>query len=481
MKTTLCLVVEYNEMNPVVTGARGVEGELEYPPHPARVFQALVSAAYQAFRVEGANSLEPQVRAALEWLEAVGHPNSLYAPQTIFPVKGTERYVPSATLKQQALVRGKTHDMRPRFQPKAMLPQDDRQIIYLWEVSETPEGVLDLLNEIASNVTYLGTADSVVTAWFQTTTLDLRRPNMFVAVNGRGGNSSLMRVPYQGYLRDLDATMGSPGFRHVAHRAVVSYRRGTPSVEGFETMTFKFGLKVPLAAGFDMMQTVRRALLAAVPDPVPGIISGHAHGDPYKGRPVSLKLLAEVGFEHSSGNAVGFEVFIPPGATTTDCTLLRDAFSRIPYINYRGFQIPVFRVERSDEPAASFDYSSRKSKVWTTIVPFSPWRSVKNRSANSIRSIEGQVFSAFEELGIRVDRVETSTGTAFVAGAPPVKEYLDYYMRETAHYNYSKQLYHVKVTLGEPLAGPLPPIGSGGTKALGNFVPFFGGTHASRQ
>lgn len=58
--------------------AKATHLEPEWPPHPARLFYALVSALY-VFRCEGAEGVDREERAMLEWLVKLDHPHVLAA------------------------------------------------------------------------------------------------------------------------------------------------------------------------------------------------------------------------------------------------------------------------------------------------------------------------------------------------------------------------------------------------------------------
>src|SRR4051794_39739725 len=58
--------------------AKETHREPEWPPHPARLFYALVSALH-VFRSEGNEGGDSEERKALEWLEERGHPHVLAA------------------------------------------------------------------------------------------------------------------------------------------------------------------------------------------------------------------------------------------------------------------------------------------------------------------------------------------------------------------------------------------------------------------
>ena len=70
----------------IAVGSHGEHGHVEWPPHPARVFMAMVAAHYQT----GADAAE---RAALCWLEELPEPPEIHAPDAE-PCKVVTQFVP---------------------------------------------------------------------------------------------------------------------------------------------------------------------------------------------------------------------------------------------------------------------------------------------------------------------------------------------------------------------------------------------------
>lgn len=79
----LTLAIRY--LQGVAVGSHGEHGRVEWPPHPARVFMAMVAAHYQT----GADIAQ---REALEWLEKQIAPE-IHAPDAI-PCRVVTHYVP---------------------------------------------------------------------------------------------------------------------------------------------------------------------------------------------------------------------------------------------------------------------------------------------------------------------------------------------------------------------------------------------------
>jgi CRISPR-associated protein Csb2 len=68
------LAIGIRYLQDIAVGSHGEHGRVEWPPHPARVFMAMVAAHYQT----GAVAAE---RAALRWLEELPDPPEIHASE----------------------------------------------------------------------------------------------------------------------------------------------------------------------------------------------------------------------------------------------------------------------------------------------------------------------------------------------------------------------------------------------------------------
>jgi CRISPR-associated protein Csb2 len=122
----------------------------EWPPHPARLFSALVAASYQS-------DLEEAGLEVLRWLEeqkppsiACGHASKRTVLIIFVPVNDNTG---EAVLPQ-------FRTRRPRTFPCAV--PDDPKIYFIWPDAQPTERQRAWLGRIAENVTYLGSSRSLV-------------------------------------------------------------------------------------------------------------------------------------------------------------------------------------------------------------------------------------------------------------------------------------------------------------------------------
>ena len=185
-------------------------GEAEWPPHPARLFMALVAAVYETGGDAGR-------LAALEWLETL-------APPAVIASGGFERsrpdvYVPrndatsqSGDEKEKIFVLPQCRtNRRPRT--FARFRPDDPNVTFEWR--DDPSGYAEELNDACESVTRLGHSASLVHC-----RLDLA----VVPDDGRVrwkpddfGNMRL-RVTNDGTLRYLDDAFDAKGYADLERR-----------------------------------------------------------------------------------------------------------------------------------------------------------------------------------------------------------------------------------------------------------------------
>ena len=178
----------------VAVGSHGEYGRVEWPPHPARVFMAMVAAYYQT----GADAKE---RAALLRLEELPEPPEIYAPDAepggvvtqFVPVN--DKAGPSKVLMHSLPV---TRDRQPRTFARASLAADT--VVLHWPNAEPTPEVREALATLCRKVTRVGHSTSLVQMWLaDAVPAGLHR---WIVDEKRG--THLLRVPKPGTLEELD-------------------------------------------------------------------------------------------------------------------------------------------------------------------------------------------------------------------------------------------------------------------------------------
>jgi len=316
--------------------------EPEWPPHPARVFCALVASA-----------TEDADWAALTWLEAAGAPQVWASPvEQTAVARSTGFVVINATEGKGGSQTwpGRTNGHRQRT---AVMPAD-HEFALVWPDAEPDDATLGRLVRLARRVPYLGRSTSSVELTVVPDVIDpkptwtVHRPAPLGAPDGRP-----VRVPYPGYVDTLRAAYGrgDRSWEFSRSRAYVADMPATPStvdadaagdpveadakgrapsgegpVAGPYQDLLVWGIqRGRTAISGDRLVAVtgalRRAVLSRVPDPIPALISGHgADGQPH----VAYLGLPSVGHEYSDGHLLGLAVAVPRTLGADDRrTLLR--------------------------------------------------------------------------------------------------------------------------------------------------------------
>ena len=284
----------------------------EWPPHPARLFCALVASA----RSDGD-------RAALRWLES--QPAPLVVAATDREVARRSSYVVVNSVSAKGgnqTYPGRTNGLRTRTRALPTSPT----VSMVWSGDPRPE-VVEALDAMARRVPYLGRSTGVA---------------LVGASAGADGSKDLegadgrtvfepcdlldrevsMRVPYAGYLDQLDVQFaaGMPAWevsRYQGYRARSSARPGrvdameqpiVPSVYT-DLLAFRFaGLKPQAQLSVRLTEALRSAVLRVAGRDAPPVLHGHgADGRPH----VAFLALPDVGHEHADGHLLGLAVAIP--------------------------------------------------------------------------------------------------------------------------------------------------------------------------
>ncbi len=342
----------------------------EWPPHPARLFSALVAAWADADEPDGAE------RAALEWIESQAPP--AIAATDAVPRKAVPHFVPvndttvisrnwyerragsvsglaaelhaelaasdGEVTKKAAQIERKLTKVREvegqvggagNTNPSAavaMLPDqrskqgrfypsvtpDTARVSFLWD-APAPDGVAEALDRLLRRVTRLGHSSSFVSC-----RLIADRPDATFEI-GDGGSS--MRAVRRGQLAELERQFARHGgskprslpyteirYRAVAGAARQSESENRPNTAG-QWIVFEFthsSRSFPATRTVELATAMRAALFCYAEDPIPEEVSGHlANGNPTATPHMAFLPLPYVGFEHADGRLLGMAVSVP--------------------------------------------------------------------------------------------------------------------------------------------------------------------------
>jgi len=188
------LILGIRYLRGVAVGSHGEHWRVEWPPHPARVFMAMVAAHYHT----GADAAE---RAALCWLEELPEPPEIHAPDAepcdvvtqFVPVN--DKAGPSKALMHYLPV---TRDRQPRTFARASLASDT--VVLHWPTAEPTPEAREALAALCGKVTRVGHSTSLVQMWLA----DAVPGELQRWVVDEKRSTHFLRVPKAGTLAELD-------------------------------------------------------------------------------------------------------------------------------------------------------------------------------------------------------------------------------------------------------------------------------------
>lgn len=278
----------------------------EWPPHPARLFCALVAAARDAAD-----------RAALAWLESQPPPVVLAAQASWTQARSA--YVVTNTVDARGGSQthpGRRNGRRERVTAVPSVPR----VQFVWGDADPADGVAEALDRMARRVPYLGRSTGIAVVSASAAAAGVPAPAVdgcvvFEPCGPTEADVSL-RVPYPGYLAELDVLFEAdePTWQaarflgYKIRRPVVEKVPDAPSVYSDVVVLGFAGLRPEGRLAAQFTQALRRAVLARAGDDAPPVLHGHgADGRPH----VAFLALPHVGVEHARGHLLGLAVAVP--------------------------------------------------------------------------------------------------------------------------------------------------------------------------
>lgn len=433
------LEVEYLTGRAVAT-ARHKREEAEWPPHPGRLFSALVDAAFQAVSIDG-SELPDGVRKALEWLErldppalAVSEAQRRDVVPAFVPVNDASApdmkagKAPSAGQIADALaVLPDSRGKQPRFFP-TVIP-DCPLVHFVWENAPDVAIHRPALERLAECVTYLGHSSSLVRVAVSDTHGALTyKPD----ANGR----HTLRVPGRGRLADLIShyrrgARPSPGL-YAAYAKLDGVAKPPAIVEAVSVFGDVIvceidGPFLPLTGATKFLNAVRDAVIRATDaegQVVKELVSGHtADGGRSREEHVAYIPLANVAFNrYSDGKVMGFGLVLPRELTrfSAERRALLRAVAGVEEIGFGGHSWRVaLPAENVPKSLQTWTYSG-PSRVWATVTPILCDHFPKDKDGERIEDI---IAGSVERVvGVRPVRIGVDKVSRQL-GVPPSHEF----------------------------------------------------------
>ncbi|HEY6797638.1 MAG TPA: type I-U CRISPR-associated protein Csb2 [Kineosporiaceae bacterium] len=448
----------------------------EWPPHPARLFCALVAAARG-----------DADRVALRWLEeqpapvivAAGQPQesrlAAYVVTNVCSDRGGSQTHP-----------GRTNGLKSRVRA---LPAHPKVVMH-WPGPVEPD-VVRALDDVARRIPYLGRSTGIALVAATATAEPQPEPEpdddglpVYEPCDLLQAEVSV-RVPYPGFLEDLDVQFeaGRPGWEVARYRG---YRRRPPQAdpertgpEGTATadaivppsvycdvLVFQFaGWKPQARLLVRLTEAFRSAVLKAAGDRAPAVLHGHgADGRPH----VAFLALPDVGGQHSDGHLLGLAVAVPELPDAERTAVLRAVLGlRRPDLNaVIELSVPGLGVaELLYAPGlvrpwgASPERWRLGSRQWVTATPV-----ILDRYPKRGRPVEELVRAGLRMVGLPEPvEVQVSREPLLPGAARLLPSDLPRQSRE-------RLFQHVAVTFDRTVHGPVL-VGAGRYLGVGLFAP----------
>lgn len=470
----LALEVEYL-MGRVLASRREDRRAVEWPPHPARLFSALVAACKEC-------DMGDDARAALQWLEALPAP-AIYAnpPSHEDRVRDVhDVFVPVNDASQVGTL-PERRSKQVRWFP-AYTPQD-RHVWFIWkDVKDTSELVY-ALKKLAENVTYLGHSMSPVRVatvsnveGISATLVPHPDGTVMLRTTGSGRLAHLETVFEQ---RKENATIQPRLGKVSRYRIADEQQRITPTSLFHYAFAFrrKSGPHLPLESAIKLTDVVRKAIMRHVPDPIPEILSGHDD----KRAPTRLPHLAvapfaDIGHRHADGHVMGFGLWLPGSARKEEVVLLEEAVSKVKELTlgrYGIWQVEQLYADKLAHAPFSIRPATyeRSSQAWASVTPVVFGKFPKESQVGPGKN-GGKVFAELcEMIGLPPPQEVRLGPVSAFQGVPKAS---DFARPKQAN---AKLMAHAYIRFPERVQGPVL-IGAGRFIGLGLCRPYDERLHA---
>ena len=483
----------------------GLDGRYaaEWPPAPARLFQALLAGAARGAAVPAAT------QAALDWLQTL-QPPVITAPDGT-PGQAHTAYVPNNDL--DAVLPGRSYDdavartrVGKRIRPT--LFDAAAPIVYCWPAPGGDDGHAPALRDAADGLYQLGRG--VDMAWAEAFLVDSDEAERRVL--GHGGivyrpsegaeGSHYLLCPGPGLRQSLTARFEGLRLRFrvagTARKPVRAFvQPPRPRLQrvayGAEPHCFTFELREPdaraaycgwsLRGAAELVQSARdeaaRRLRSAMPDlgdSVERYLIGRDAGEADKARRVRIIPIPSVGHEHADMSIRRLQVRVPQ-----TCPLASDdvawAFSQVVWLDGDGVILREMHRVEDDLMVARFE---RRARHWRSVTPLAlpmaprrridPDRQAEDGKGGAERAAEEARAVAAVHHALRHADIPVAVARVLVQREPFDRRGVRA-ERFAPGTRFAKEaLWHTTITFTEPVSGPLL-LGNGRFVGLGLMRP----------
>ncbi len=437
----------------------------EWPPSPARMFAALISADGTGDQCRVTDGSE------LEFLERLDPPIIHAEPSPIHQMLQT-RYVVRQSGKPE---KGTHQEYAARAgvptRPGVRVCAKNRHVVYVYE-SEAPARIVEALQRRAARVGYLGTSDSPVRVCISTQLPDGLSDDERFVPDPEGDVA--VSVPRLGHLQVWDSFHQAWCERGVdvarshypALRYQVPYRSPGAAVDESDGGTVAAWLQLHASVSGRRVAAVtsllKKAVLAQyerIHGEPPAVLHGHGHTR--RGYELARYLaLPDVGSAHSRGRIHGLAVWLPPDSDPAVVRQVRTATRSIRELRGARLHVAVHPWAGERRPwAANPDRWKKRCDRWVTAFP-----AIHERHGPLTL---GEIARWCTHAGLPEPVVFRSDRHPLVHGGVDLAP-VEVYRPDRPGRPYS----HIELVFAEPVPGPIV-IGAGRQRGLGLCVPVF--------
>jgi CRISPR-associated protein Csb2 len=451
--------------------------EPEWPPHPDRVFMALVAAW-------GETGEETGERAALEWLERLGPPAlrvaldaparagfTSYVPvnDTADPIQKGKALSPMGSLPFGRL-------RQPRQFPTVVPAEPTFHLV--WPHAELPAEHRASLERVCGLVTYLGHSATPVRVWVEQQAVT---PNLFptdgsapfrMRVFG-GGRTAMLKSRFAAGLRPVPALWSGYAPKPDAPPEQVTDGPFDPGLFVFRQVG---GRRFSLESCGMIVEAIRNTLMVRHGPNAPEWLTGHAAGGaPSRAERPAYLPLGFVGREHADGHLLGVAVTVPAGFLSGQVDALFELLTRhgepeevaaagVPFLRPHFYDAasnnrPVGELvlELDERPVAQRATTLRPdtwigpARAWATVTPV-----VLPQFPRRGLSPEDVIVRACGDAGYPLPAVVRTGHAPMLPGVPHARSF----QVKPRDGRPPRPLTHASVRFAEPVRGPVL-IGSG--------------------
>ena len=503
MGQTLLFTVRFYEGR--YHGTTGYHGANEWPPSPARLFQALMAG------VARGSEVEPATQNALDWLEVLPPP-VIVAPRGI-PGQMYANYVPSNDLDSE-LGKGGFFNLdsavastRVKKSMRPTLFDVESPLLYLWPFDGDCTHA-SALCMIAKKLYQLGRGIDM--AYAEAAIID--EPAVEGLHFGHGGivyrptrggmSGQFLLCPQSGLRKSLTSRFQNMqkffragGTNRKPTQVIVQPPRPRLSKVAYNAQprSFVFELIVsdkraafvstPLQAAAELVAEVRdkaaNCLSAAVPDlatDVERYLVGRGATDVDKTARVHIVPLPSIGHEHADMAIRRIAVYVPQS-----CPLVEEdivwAFSQVAWVDSDG--VIVKELQKADDTSMA-DRFERTGQLWQSVTPLALPQARRRRikQTGQIDEAKGSAERMAEEMQAAVAIRGALRHAGIKASIAEVQAQREPFYRRgvrselfAAGTRFPKEtLWHVKVLFSSPIQGPVL-LGDGRYLGLGLMQP----------